>query len=110
MLRQAAVTIRAEQDIEEDLGHITMREYDAWLAVADWLDECAPDFGQGYGHSRRPRTHRRPRLPRRAPHLAPASRRCDAGRAAIGTEPVVAPQVQRETPPGIADGAREQNL
>lgn len=35
---QAAVAIRKESGIEENLGHIDQRTYKAWLAVADLLD------------------------------------------------------------------------
>jgi hypothetical protein len=41
LLREAAALMRKEQDVEECLGHISLREYNTWLAVADLLDAMA---------------------------------------------------------------------
>lgn len=44
-LRRAAVAIRKDQGINQNLGHIDMREYETWLAVAYWLEVTERDVG-----------------------------------------------------------------
>lgn len=41
VLCRAAKEIRRDQDVEQMLGHINGREFAAWLATADLLDEAA---------------------------------------------------------------------
>lgn len=49
ILMRAAERIRKDQDIEENLGHIGLKEFQAWLAVADWLDSVvAAQYPPGF--------------------------------------------------------------